>query len=182
MARDKDIPAWAWWLLFGILAYPVGKAVTNVVFGRLESARLEKLAPDVKNAFFDFVRAAAQEGYRVFAGRTAGTKAETAVHKAEGRSSVNVSWHDLRPPRAIDIKVGLMGKSLVTSPKEDNPQHVTMYRDVLRIAERYGFRQIGFFQDGSIRHLSSGAWDPYHIEYRGPFANIQQAIAATGVA
>ncbi len=156
------------------------RRAVHVSMSARERRRIGQLAPDVRAAYEAFLYAAAARGIRIFTGRTQGTIAKTAAHNKAGRSDVHVSWHDLTPPRGIDIQVysPTTGRR-ISSPK--TRAEIALYRKVLRLAEKYGFRQIAFHKDGSRRFLSSGAWDAYHIEHRGPYRGIQVAARATGV-
>lgn len=171
---------WLGWAILVGASIAMTSIGAKLVLSAQERARIDALAPDVRRVYLDFLREAAARGMRLRTGRTQGSLVKTAKHRAEGKSSVSVSWHDLDPPRAIDVYVRdpETGK-VITSPK--TAREVSLYREMSRLAEEYGFRQIGFNRNGSKRYLSSGAWDPYHIEYRGPYATISAAIAATGV-
>jgi hypothetical protein len=61
---------------------------------------------------------------------------------------------------------------------DDAVRRPDLYLSANRIAERHGFRQIGFQLDGTKRYIGSGIWDPYHIEHRGEHASLVAAIEA----
>ena len=164
--------------LFYFLGLQTKPQVGYVSMTAAERGRIMQLAPDARAAYEAFLYAAAAQGLRIYTGRTQGNVTKTQAHVAAGRSDATISWHDLTPPRAIDIQVhGPHG--LISSPK--TAAEIELYRHALRLAEEQGFRQIAFNADGSRRFLSKGAWDAYHIEYRGPYLTVQAAAAATGV-
>jgi hypothetical protein len=165
------------WSLLALILIPVGIVGTKLVISARERARIAALAPDVQAAYAAFLADASSQGLRIFTGRTQGSVAQTARNKAAGRSGVDVSWHDLDPPRAIDIQVKDAAGKAIASPK--SASEIALYLRAVRIAESHGFRQIGFNADGSKRFLRSGAWDPYHIEFRGPYRTIAAAIEAS---
>lgn len=167
--------------------YAVGKKRTEAIkrsvhvsMSAAERRRISQLAPDARAAYEAFLYTAAARGIRIYTGRTQGTLAKTAAHNQAGRSDATISWHDLTPPRAIDIQV----YSPTTGRRISSPKtrvEIALYLKVLRLAESRGFRQIAFNADGSRKYLKSGAWDPYHLSFRGPYRTIAAAARATGV-
>lgn len=172
---------WLGWAILIGASFVTTQIGVKLVMSAQERSRIDQLAPDVRRVYLDFLREAAARGLRLRTGRTQGSVKQTAANKAAGRSSVAVSWHDLEPPRAIDVQVRDPETGKILWGSDGDEKAVRLYREMSSLAEEFGFRQIGFWGDGSIRRLSSGAWDPYHLEYRGPYKTLAQAAKATGV-
>lgn len=164
------------WLVLIAIFLPTSIIAGKIMLSAAEQKRLSALAPDVRAKLLELIsNMKTKYDISLSIGRTQGSIAATMLNKAEGRSSVSVSWHDLTPPRAVDMYVkGTLGAD--TKAKDEKS-----YRLLAIEAEALGFRQIGWNKDGTKRYLSSGAWDPFHLEYRGPYGNIAMAIEATGV-
>ncbi len=102
---------------------------------------------------------------------------------AQGRSANRVGWHPLG--RALDRQL----YDAKRQAWDDEALRIDLYLSANRLAEQYGFRQISFNPDGSKKLITvikmvSGKpvekkiWDPYHIEFRGDYHNLKEAIAA----
>jgi len=96
-----------------------------------------------------------------------------AEHLKAGRSTLAVSWHQLR--RALHEVI------LVDGVPDMKIKHRDLWLKRARMAEAHGFRQIGFKPDGSNWYIGKGkSWDPYHLEYRAPYDTLAEAVAAEG--
>lgn len=140
-----------------------------------ERSLLEKLEPSTRAAYMLYRAGLAASGIQARAIVTHRSRADQEAKHAAGRSANKVGWHEL--DRAVDEQL----LNPATGAWDDQALAVPMWRARARIAEQHGFRQLGFNQDGTKRYIKGPKgpiWDPYHIEYRHPFATLAEALRA----
>ena len=156
---DSALP----WLLLGgaglfalAAVSPRGKAKSMS-----EAERIAALTPDTQLALRTLRAKLAAKGIKLYVGSTVRDRAGQDKHVQAGRSDADNSWHLVR--RAFDV--------YVIDPKTGNRDTkgllIDSYKSLAKEAAALGLRGIGFNADGSKRYLSSGAWDPFHFEFRG---------------
>ncbi|MBV9837866.1 MAG: hypothetical protein JO156_07095 [Solirubrobacterales bacterium] len=161
-------------LLFGgtVIAPKVIQAVSSAS----EQDRLDALAPDVR-AKVDALRQRLSElGIDTHVSQTIRTQTQEQAQIDAGHSSatLKVSWH--QSGRAVDL--------YPIDPDTGKPDmkgaRVDLFLRQAREAEALGFRQIAFNPDDSKRYVTGKngpIWDAGHLEYHGPYANAQAALA-----
>lgn len=144
-----------------------------------EQARIEALEPATRAAYLAYRKDLDGRGIRECATVTTRAVANQLAKVKAGLSANKIGWHQLN--RGID-------RELFDAKANawDNEAHrIDLYHIAARLAEVHGFRQIGFNPDGSkcfIETVKNGkkskTWDPFHIEYRAPYATLAEAIEA----
>ena len=122
------------------------------------------------------IQAMKASGFDVFVGATARSKAEVEAARLSGRSSATQtrSWHELR--RAADLRP----RKQTGGPNYDTgPTSEPFWRALQDEAEKVGMRCLAYHEDGSkllITTVHGKRWDPGHIEYRAPYASLDDAF------
>lgn len=138
-----------------------------------EQLRLAELRPEVLLAYQAYRAECEGQGIRVFAIVTYRSPELQKLKHAEKKSTQDVGWHQLR--RAIDEQIW--------DPASKRWDHKAMRTDLYlrraRIAQKHGFRQIGFSVSGAKNYIGEkqSTWDPFHIEFRAPHLTLAAAIA-----
>jgi hypothetical protein len=170
----------AWWLTVG--TNPIAELGDLAVsLTTTDEQRLSRLEPETQAAARALINALAAAGLSVKVGQTLRTPAEEKAVIDAGRSAVKThSWHELG--RALD----LYPIDPDTGAADLKGARVDLFRTMHDVAAGLGFRGTAFNSDGSKRLITNSAgrkiWDGGHLEYRGPYATIAEAVAAEGAA
>lgn len=142
-------------------------------------ALIARLIPDCQAAYKRYLGSLWSLGIEERPIVTYRSPAEQLAKYNQGRSSnKGPSWHSLR--RAIDRQLRRIGGEWDAEGKD-----LGMYRDANFTAEREGFRQLGFNEDGSRRWIKTPKGkvsDIYHIEFRYPYETLEEALKAEPLA
>jgi hypothetical protein len=147
-----------------------------------EEGRLQKLQPEAQAMFRALINSLeADEGIKVHVGQTLRTPAQEKAVIDAGRSAVKThSWHELG--RAVD----LYPINPDTGKADLDGVRVDLFLRMHEKAAALGFRGIAFNADGSKRFITNNAgkkiWDGGHLEWRGPYDTIAEAVEAEGAA
>ena len=146
-----------------------------------EQTRLNNLEPETRGKVSDLITSLQGDGLTVYVGQTLRTPAQEKAAIDSGHSAVKThSWHELG--RAAD----LYPVNPDTGKADLNGTRLDLFWQMQQRAMELGFRQIAFNDDGSKRYITNSAgkkiWDGGHVEYRGPYATIAEAVAAEGEA
>lgn len=137
-----------------------------------EAELIGLLEPTTRERYQQYRRDLAAVGIEERAIVTFRSPAVQAQKVVQNKSTMTIGWHQLG--RAIDRQLKSGGKW------DDKAEDVKLYLRAARIAERAGFRQIGFDSTGRKRFLKTRTgqafWDPFHIEYRGSYPSLIAAI------
>lgn len=153
-----------------------------------ELARLDELSPEVRPFFEALIRAMQARGYDPFIGEVWRSGAEQANAILRGVTSKHqrLSWHMLtvsdgnggRAPgsRAVDFRRRLDdGTEDMTTGGPDTFWR-TLYAEASAIP---GMRSLAYHPDGGTKLLLNGkTWDAGHVEWRGEFAELHEAVSA----
>jgi hypothetical protein len=175
------LSAGTWWGVTGI--NPLFKAGDlGVRLLTSEESKIAKLEPGTQSALLALMADLNAQGLHVYVGQTLRTKAEEkAVHDAGATGAGLVySWHELG--RAVDL--------YPIDPDTGHPDlhgaRVDLFRQMADTAANYGFTSLAFNGDGSrhLLHTATGhtIWDGGHLEFKGPYTTIAQAVEAEGKA
>lgn len=135
-----------------------------------ERVLLDLLLPEVRAAYLDYRASVEACGLKECVIVTARSTHDQIQKVQQGRSTQKVGWHQLR--RAIDRQIWDPAKGAW----DDTARRADLYLQANRLAEQHGFRQIGFHEDNGKRYIGSGTWDPFHIEWRAPWASLAGAL------
>jgi hypothetical protein len=139
-----------------------------------EIAHLDELCTSSRPKFEALIAAMLARGYDVCIGQIRRTKAQQDAARAAGTTSKSqkLSWHFLG--RAIDFRRRLPDGSAdkTTSGPDD------FWRALYEEATRLGLRSLAYHPDGSKLLLNGTLWDSGHIEDRGSFKTLNEAVAA----
>jgi len=130
-----------------------------------EAARRDALTPDTRAAWDTLRQLAAERGIELYLGDTIRDDAAQRAAFESGASTISTrGWH--HTGRALDFRVIDPANGQV----DRAGKRVDLYREVARLAEGLGFRQIGFNLDGSVRKLKRADGSTFsdlgHLEYR----------------
>ncbi len=145
-----------------------------------ELARIQRLTAETRERVWRVIDEMLDRGFDVYVGATARTVEEVAKFSAEGRASVGMKhdWHVLG--RAADLRE----RKLTGGPNFDQgPASEPFWRALYETATKHGMRSLAYRADGSklIIHGTKGdIWDSGHVEYRHPYATLEEAWAAEG--
>lgn len=92
----------------------------------------------------------------------------------------NASWHTLKQPRALDRWL-----RWIDGDWDKDGRDIPLYRTANLLAEKEQFRQISFNPDGTQRFIKTPKGkvsDLGHLEFRGNYKTLADAIAAEGLA
>lgn len=139
-----------------------------------EIGRINLLHPDARAALMAWHAEVETRGYTISIGQTIRSREDQAALWKEGAKTANpVSWHELKRAWHFYL-LDANGKRIVNAEKV-----VGDYLKCARLAEFVGCRQLGFNDDDSPRHIGKGKfWDPFHLEYRAPYATLAEACKA----
>jgi 3D (Asp-Asp-Asp) domain-containing protein len=169
-------------IIAGIMLFPeeidaIGDALVELTTS--EETRLSQLEPTTQALVRQLIQTLVNQGLVVHIGQTLRTQAAEKAAIAAGKSAVKThSWHEIG--RAVDM--------YPINPDTGSPDmdgvRVDLFLQMQRTAESYGFRQIAFKDDNTKRLITNAKgkeiWDGGHMEYRGDYATIAEAVAAEG--
>lgn len=147
-----------------------------------ESERMKLLERVTQAKVWSLIDAMSARGFDVFVGATRRSPAEVEAARVAGRSSATQtnSWHEIG--RAVDCRP----RKATGGPNYDTgPASEPFWRALQEEAEKLGLRCLAYREDGSKLLLSTvngKRWDPGHVENRGTYASLREAIAAEAVA
>jgi hypothetical protein len=144
----------------------------------VERARVDQLHPDARAALMSWLAECETKGYRISIGQTVRTRSEQLDLWKEGTKTASpVSWHELKRAWHFYL-LDSFGKRVVDG-KRIKDAWMPHYLWCAREAEKVGCRQLGFRSDGKPRYIGkSKFWDPFHLEFRGPFETLAEACRA----
>lgn len=145
---------------------------SNLTFGELQ--RLDALEPDTKRKMSAVISAMEARGFTVYVGQTLRTVAEQQAAQAAGTTSKgqNLSWHFLG--RAVDFRRRLPdGTEDQTTGGPDD-----FWRALYEEAGNAGCRSLAYHPDGTKLLLNGTVWDAGHVENRGGYATLAEAVQA----
>jgi hypothetical protein len=173
--------------IVGTVLFPdtVGFAVNSVVdelvvLTSTEEGRLSQLEPETQAQVRTLLQTLADQGMQVQVGQTLRTQAEEKVAVDTGHSAVKThSWHEIG--RAVD----LYPIDPDTNQPDLNGTRDDLFQTMQQAAVAAGFHQIAYDDNWNRKYLTSASgkkfWDGGHIEWRGPYATIADAVASEGV-
>lgn len=146
-----------------------------------ETARLSLLIPECGTRVQQVIAAMGARGLAVYVGQTMRTQAEQDATVARGTSSVHQarSWHQLG--RAADLR-----KRNTDGSVDETTHDESFFRALYEEAIAVGLRSLAYHVvNGQIVklliHTTHGdVWDAGHVEYREPYATLDEAFAAEG--
>lgn len=148
-----------------------------------EASRMEKLGPETQSKLSDLIFALAGAGLKVYVGQTLRTAAQEKANVEGGKTAAGLkySWHELG--RAVD----LYPIDPATGRADLEGRRVDLFQQMHATAKSMGWRGIAFLEDGVTKRTilnSKGhaIWDGGHLEDRGSYATIAEAVAAEGAA
>lgn len=174
------LSAGTWWGVTGI--NPAKKAVDLGVLALTgEDARIARLEQSTQDALRAMLAAANAAGLHVYVGQTLRTKAEEQAAIDSGHSAVTThSWHEIG--RAVDC----YPIDPDTGHADLDGVRLDLFRQMVGFATDQGFTSLAFNADGSkhLLHTATGhtIWDGGHLEFKGAYASIEQAVEAEGAA
>ena len=152
-----------------------------MTFTDAEEARLARCQPDAQAAFRTIADRMEARRMPVFIGETGRTDIQQAVAVASGKSSEHQtkSWHTLKPPvgpRACDFRKRLPGDAF--DPTTDDEE---FFQALYEEATAADCRSLAFHPDGTkiiLQTTRGPLWDAGHVEYRHPYATLEEAWEA----
>lgn len=136
-----------------------------------ETKLADELLPDVRAAWWRYRAECRTKGIICRLTETYRPIEKQSEHLKAGRSTLAVGWHQLR--RALHEVI------IIDGIADMKAEHLDLWRQRAKIAERHGFRQLGFKPDGSKMYIGKGkSWDVYHLEYRAPYDTLVAAVDA----
>jgi hypothetical protein len=141
-----------------------------------EIALIKRLHPDAHAGYMRYRGSLASLGIEEIAYSTVRTAAEQAEKLRAGKSANKRSWHEIG--RGVDRFLRRAG-----AHEWNRGSDVSLYREANMLAEREGWRQISFKPDGSKMLIGpKKIFDCGHIEFRHPYATLEEALKAELVA
>lgn len=140
-----------------------------------ELARLDQLCPAARPWFEALIRAMQTRGYDPFVGQVGRTPAQQRQAIVDGTTSAHqfLSWHFIG--RAVDFRRRLPDgtEDQTTSGPDD------FWRALGKEAGKIpGMRSLAYHGDGSKVLLNGKTWDAGHVEFRGDFETLAEAVKA----
>ncbi len=172
----------------GDIGDEIGDAL--VMLTSTDESRLSQLEPEtqaqVRGLIQDLANGVPDPGYPagdvlasfpVHVGNTLRTQAEEKAAIASGHSAVKShSWHEIG--RAVDLYPIDSNTGKIAA--DDSPLYLVMQQ----AAVARGFRQIAFDDNWDRRYITNAQgkkiWDGGHMEWRGPYDSIAEAVNAEG--
>lgn len=140
-----------------------------------ELALLDELRPEARPWFEALIRAMQARGYDPFIGTVLRTPAQQRQAIVDGTTSAHqfLSWHFLG--RAVDFRRRLPdGTCDTTTSGPDN-----FWRALAEEAGKIpGMRSLAYHGDGSKVLLNGTTWDAGHVEFRGDYETLTEAVRA----
>jgi hypothetical protein len=139
-----------------------------------EARRLAQLTPETRSRVEQVIAAMGVRGFAVFVGDTLRTPAEQQAAIERGTTSAHQtrSWHFLG--RAADLRKRNLDGSVDETTRDE-----AFFHALWQEARAVGLRSLAYRDDGVTKILINGkTWDAGHVEYREPFATIDEAFAA----
>jgi hypothetical protein len=137
-----------------------------------EIALIARLHPDTRAAYNRYRGSLASLGIEEIAYSTVRTAAQQAEKLKAGKSANKRSWHEIG--RGVDRFLRRLGQI-----EWNKGSDTALYREANMLAEREGWRQISFKPDGSKMLIGpKKIFDCGHIEWRRPYATLEEALAA----
>ncbi len=141
-----------------------------------EVLRMQQLERVTQAKIWSLIDAMAQRGFDVFIGATRRTPEEVEAARLAGRSSAGQtrSWHELG--RAVDCRP----RKADGGPNYDTgPASESFWRALQWEANKLGMRCLAYRADGSkllLDTVNGKRWDPGHVEWRGSYASLKDAL------
>lgn len=139
-----------------------------------ELHRLDALIPEARAAFDQLIAAMTKRGLEPYVGQAYRAPQQQAEAIKDGTTSKNqkISWHELR--RAVDFRAKLPdGSEDLTTNNEFFFR--ALYQEASKIP---GLRSLAYRPDGSKLLLNGRTWDAGHVEYRGGYKTLVEAVQA----
>lgn len=142
-----------------------------------ELLRLEGLIPETRKLVELLVDRMRARGFDCYIGSTRRTQAEQEQARLAGKTSATQvrSWHELG--RAVDIRP----RKKNGGPNYDvSEASEPFWRALWEESKVLGMRCLGFTESGDklfINTVRGKVRDPGHVEHRGPYATLREALA-----